>query len=395
MIIKRIDLFMPIKSQYQVLHHFTEELSEALTRTGVTCRVLEAERDHPKEFLEQLFSDPPQCTLSFNGLLPDNEGRFFCDLVRIPHVACIVDAPNHFLPLARSKYSVVTCVDRFSCDFFHGVNFHHVLFMPHGVDRHLISKSPLRVQRPYDVILLASFIDIEEIRKYWQTRYQPSLYQALEEAAEIALSEKTMSCAMALAQSLDRAVKTGFYFDTSQLNFISLLDQLDDYVKGKDRLALVNAIKDAKVHIFGHGSEKWKNYLDDASNVIAHEAVVFEQALELMKQSKVVLNSSPTLKNGIHERALAGIACGALTITNDNIYMGSHFKSDEDIVFYTHSTRDKVNAQVNDYLQNEEKRYGVVERGRNVVMEGHTWDHRAQALVNELGPILEHIQKSS
>ena len=393
--IKRIDLFMPPKSQYQVLHHFTEELAEALTRNGVYCRVMEAERDQPKKFLDQLFSDPPQCTLSFNGLLPDNEGRFFCDLVRIPHVACLVDAPNHYLPLIRSKYTVVTCVDQFFCDFFQGMNFNHVLFMPHGVDRNLVAKSPIKAQRQYDVLMLASFVDFEAVRESWKQKYNSAILKALDEAAEIALNDKTISCAVALAQSLDNLMKSGSYFDSTQLDFVSLLDQLDDYIRGKDRLEVVKAIKDAKVHIFGIESHKWKKYLGHSPNVVTEEAVPYDQAVRLMQQSKIVLNSSPTLKNGAHERILAGIACGALVITNQNIYMENNFKPGDGMLFYTPKTMAGINEQVNEYLHHEEKRQAVVEHGRTVIMNGHTWDHRAAVLISELESQLNSLNASA
>src|SRR5262249_10865415 len=95
--IKHIDLFMPPNiSQYGVLHHFTIKMNEALQRSGVRSRILEAQKDNPKPFLSELFNEIPDCTLSFNGLLPDKEGRFFCDLVKIPHVACTIDSPNAF-----------------------------------------------------------------------------------------------------------------------------------------------------------------------------------------------------------------------------------------------------------------------------------------------------------
>ncbi len=54
---------------------------------------------NPRPFLDTLFADRPECTLSFNGLLPDAEGRFFCEMIQIPHVACLVDAPTQFFSL--------------------------------------------------------------------------------------------------------------------------------------------------------------------------------------------------------------------------------------------------------------------------------------------------------
>ncbi len=379
---------MPPRSQYQVLHHFTKELAEALNRSGVNARILEAQKEQPKLFLDELFKDPPDCTLSFNGLLPDNEGRFFCDLIRIPHVACLVDSPNHFLQLTKSRYSIVTCVDRFSCDFFLGMNFHKVLFMPHGVDKNLISASPLDAKRPIDVLMLGSYIDYEAIREKWKKQFNSDLYRAVEEAAEMALADKKISCAEALAQSLDSYMKVGQYVDLQQIDFLTLLDQLEDYITGKDRIGLIKAIKDAKVHVVGAGGDKWKKSIGNASNVIFQDPVSYDQAIDLMKQSKIVLNSCPKIKNGAHERIFGGLACGALVITNENIFVEENFKPGDSILCYHPNQWDGVNQQINAYLGDEDKRKAIVEKGRAVIEKGHTWDHRAVQLISELEPIL-------
>ena len=54
-----------------------------------------------------------------------------------------------------------------------------------------------------------------------------------------------------------------------------------------------------------------------------------------------------------------------------------------------------MNELVNDYLQNEEKRLSVVEKGRKIVKEGHTWDHRVESLIEQLPPILENIRENN
>lgn len=388
--IKRIDLFMPPRSAYQVLHHFTKDLAKALNSKGIDCRVLESERKNPKAFLDKIFADPPECTLSFNGLLPDPEGRFLCDLIRIPHVACLVDAPHLFLELTRSPYSIVTCVDRFGCEFLQGTGFKNVLFMPHGVDKTLFEKPLLPdSQRNYDVLLPASFIDFEAIRETWRKELSTGAFRALEEAAEMILSDPKISCEQALVQAIDRQTRVTKDFDPRKINFIIVLVELLDYITGKDRVAMVKAITDAKVHIFGTGSEGWKKSLGGDSNVVLHEPIDYEKVLDLMQHSKIVLNSCPKIKNGAHERIFAGLASGALVLTNDTLYMREHFKNDKNIVFYDHKD---INEQINRYLSHPEQRHSVIEKGRAVVKDGHTWDHRAERLVEELAPILTKIR---
>ena len=126
--LKRIDIFMPPFSQYGVLGHMTKDIHEAFKRQGVNSRLLVAEHDNPKPFLDAIFDDSPDCTLSFNGLLPTPTGLFFCDMIKIPHVACLVDSPNQFMELIKSPRTVITCPDKNAVEFFKGFNAQNVLF---------------------------------------------------------------------------------------------------------------------------------------------------------------------------------------------------------------------------------------------------------------------------
>lgn len=395
--IKHIDLFMPPNvSQYGVLHHFTQKMHEALLRLGVSSRILHAERNNPKPFLTELFKDVPDCTLSFNGLLPDEEGRFFCDLIRIPHVACLVDSPNGFFSLVKSPYTIVTCVDRNAVDFFKGIHCQHVLFMPHGVEKNInaVAKDE---DRPYDVIMLSSCIDYEYTRKQWKSNFPEALCKVMDEAAEIALSDQKTSYVQAFVQSLDHHISSGAAIDPQKIEFIEVLDEIETYIRGKDRVELVKGIKDAKIDIFGSDAPttNWKKQLSGQSNVVIHESVPYDQALELMHKSKIVLNSCAWIKNGTHERTLAGLACGAAVITAENIYMSENFIDGTNINFYRYSQWDKVNDQVNQLLSDESKRKKIAQAGRELVIHHHSWDIRAAALLKDLVPILNKMKDTT
>lgn len=391
----RIDVFMPPLSQYGVLHHFTKKMYEALLFCGIDSRLLEAKKDDPGAFLEVLFKDPPDCTLSFNGLLPDEQGRFFCDMIRIPHVACLVDSPNNYLPLTRSPYSIVTCADRSSVEFFRGVGFSNALFMPHAIESTLTFDP--QSKREYDVVMLASCIDFEGIRASWKEKYSSALCQAMDEAAEITLSDQTTPYYKSFVQALDHQVSRQAGLDPESIDFVSVLDEIEMYIRGKDRFELLNAIKDARIDLFGSADSQtaWMDYFRNKRNIVFHDPVPFAQALAIMKHSKIVLNSCPWIKNGGHERIFAGLACGALVITSENIYMQEWFKDGESIAFYHHKKWDKVNRRVNEYLESHSKREQVVEKGRDIVMRHHTWNQRAQQLCKDLPSLLETIRQTT
>lgn len=389
---KSIDMFMPPLSNYGVLHYFTERLHEALVRAGIDSRLLEAKKNDPGPFLKALFEKKPDCTLSFNGLLPDTQGRFFCDMVSIPHVACLVDSPNSYLSLTRSASTVITCVDRGSVDFFKGTGFTNVLFMPHAVDRSLAPDAS--GVREYDVVMLASCIDYEGIRSAWKSKYPAALRKAMDETVENSLKNISKPYYQVFVEALDKQVQQQSGIDPQTIDFIEILDEIEMYIRGKDRVELIRAIKDAKVDVFGSGDDSggWDKYVGDMPNVVLHDPVPFEQALAIMKHSKIVLNSCPWISYGGHERIFSGLACGALVITNENAYLKEQFKDGESIVFYQHGNWEKANHRVNEYLEDAAKRDLIAKNGRNVVMSHHTWDHRAAQLVKELPGLLKSLE---
>lgn len=394
--LKRIDLFLPPNmSQYGVLHHFTHKLHEAFQRLGVSSRILVAQHDNPKPFLTELFKDVPDCTLSFNGLLPDEDGRFFADLIRIPHVAYVVDSPNTFVSLANSPFTVIASVDQNAVEFFRGVNASNVLFMPHGVEKTL-SFDPKDDERIYEVVMLASCIDYEAIYADWKN-YPPALLEVLEEAAHTALNDPKKSVVQSFVSAMDKKMTEGAPLDPNTIDFIEILDQLEMYIRGKERVELIRNIKDAKVDIFGAAAAttSWKKQLGNQTNVIFHEGISYEQALQVMQKSKIVLNSCAWIKNGTHERALAGMGAGALVLTASNPFMEESFTDGKNIAFYTYKDLNQVNNTINRYLKDETLRRQVAHAGREVAMHHHTWDIRASTLVKELDPILRQIRAAN
>lgn len=395
--LKKIDLFLPPNlSQYGVLHHFTHKLHEAFQRLGVTSRILVAQHDNPKPFLTELFKDVPDCTLSFNGLLPDEDGRFFADLIRIPHIAYVVDSPNTFVSLANSPFTVIASVDQNAVDFFKGVNAHNVLFVPHGVEKTL-SFDPKDEERTIDVAMLASCIDYEAIQGEWRENYPKALQEVLEEAAYTALTDDKKSVVQAFVGAMDRKMSQGAPLDPNKIDFIEILDQLEMVIRGKERVELIRNIKDAKVELFGApaATTTWKRQLQNQSNVVFHEPISYEQALQVMQKSKIVLNSCAWIKKGTHERTLAGLAAGALVLSSRNPYMEDNFAEGKQIAYFTYNDLGKVNETINQYLKDEPLRKKVAHAGREQAMHHHTWDIRASMLVKELDPILRQIRAAN
>lgn len=388
--IKKIDLFASPFNQYGVIDAFLEGLAEALNRHGVRARILTANYHDPASFIDQILADAPDCTLSFNGLLPDSQGRFLADLIKIPHVAFLTDAPNHFFPIIRSQYTILSCVDQNFCYFFHQFRLPNVMFLPHAVNRSLVSSDQ---PREYEVLMLASFIDCDEIRNEWKKKYGPALTQVLEEAAEKTLTERDTPYLRAFVETLDHHQRLGADINPKQIDYESILNDLEGYIVGKSRLDVLRAIRDVPVHLFGRNENGgWQKYLKNHSNIHIHPEVPYKEALELMKKAKIVINITPQIKLGTHERILSGLMSGAAVLTLTTPFMVEHFEEGKDIAFFGPQNWDEMNRKIQFYLNDEYQRQELAKKGREKVLQFHTWDQRVQTLLSELPAMLDQVK---
>ena len=176
-----------------------------------------------------------------------------------------------------------------------------------------------------------------------------------------------------------------------------LLYLMDNHIKGYDRLELVRSIKDAQVHVFGGATVRpkevkgWDHYFAGSPNVVVHPAVPMQEGLEIMKKSKICLNSMPFFKNGTHVRLFMGPACGSLVISTDTLYTRANFVDGEEMLLYKPGHYELLNDKVNYLLAHEEERRRMAEKAREKVMKKHTWDHRVQEMIQVMPEILNNL----
>jgi glycosyltransferase involved in cell wall biosynthesis len=312
-------------------------------------------------------------------------------MIQIPHIACLVHNAANFMPLTQSPLNLVTCVDVFDCDFFKGMNFNNVFFMPQGVESDLEVGSSNRI---YEVAIFTTLIDYIEIRNSWLERFSPIVAQAFVDAAEMALTIEDASLVQCLVNVIDNLTSGPLLFDPNSIDYASALIEIESYVNGKNQTGVVSSIKEARVDIFGAvpKTTSWNKFIGNNKNIKVHKPIDFKQTIEVMKQSKIVVNTCASIKNGGHENVFTSLAAGALSLTPSNIFMRQYFKNGKNIAFYNASKLDEINDQIQMYLKDEVKRQEVAVAGREVVMNDHTWDKRAENLLKEINPILQKMR---
>lgn len=377
-------------NQYESKLYFCKRLAEALQRLGVETLLLELDRgkwltDTYREI--RLFD--PDFTMSFNSYFSIN-GVYPWDVMQLPHLSVLLDPAFYSANFVKSNYSILSSVDLEDCSWFQNNRFKRIFFWPHAVER--VDKPPLE-ERPFDVVFLGTFTDFEGIKILCQKELPPGHARVVFDAAERVLSDNKTSLTKALADAWRDSKQ-----DPEGADFPRIFYFLDQYTRGKDRFELVQGIKNAHVHIFGEPSwnnpfesVSWTTYLGSRKNITIHPPVSYAESLEVMKKSKICLNSNPFFKYGSHERIFNALAFGCLPITMDNLFVRKAFEIGKELDIYLPGKWEEVNEKVQNYLSNEWLRSEIAEAGRVKVYKHHTWDNRAQELLDAMPPILNTI----
>lgn len=370
---------------YSSKFYFTDKLAEALRRQHMDVKVLQwPSGPVPSYILDAIKKEKPLLTASFNQPAPLHDKSYFFENLQIPHLTLLLDPALYEINLATSPFALVSCVDQFDCQFFQSAHLERVFFLPHGVEKEL-SFDP-KTERPFDVVFSGTCYDPDNLRAWWIEHHPAHICKVIEDAIEIGLGDNQTPFYQAVMQSLLYNCVSPKEVDTLRINYY-----VDFYMRGIERVNLIRSIREASVHIFGAPSwreeqpiKTWEDYFKDQKNVTIHPPVEYAQSLEILKRTKISLNSMPMFKNGSHERIFASLSCGALPLTSDNLFVRENFNENEDLLLFQFNNLDVVNDKINYYLTHEEERQLIVNRGRKKVMREHTWDHRAKKIIEML-----------
>lgn len=377
---------------YESKRYFTEHLAEALSRRHIHTRIVDAQEGPlSSDIIGSIMRFRPDLTCSFNTLLPVGEGRFLWDVLEVPHWSILLDPAIYSTNLTHSPFSILSCVDKDDVVMLKEGGFDRSFFWPHAVEKKMIKTG--KKDKNFDAVFLGSCYDYESLRVSWRQQNSEGINKALDDAIDLFLGDNHTSLAQALVKAWTTAK-----LPTQNVDFPSLFYYLDNYTRGRDRVELIRSIKDVPVHVYGSLSEDnavgmlgWSPYLAGCKNVTVHPAVPFAEGLEILRHSKIALNSMPFFKNGSHERVLTAFACGALPLTTDTVYFKEFFKEGEEILYYRSNHYEDVNTMVNEAVSNDARREEMVRKGVEIVDDEFTWDKRVNELLKEMSVILPRL----
>lgn len=151
---------------------------------------------------------------------------------------------------------------------------------------------------------------------------------------------------------------------------------VDLYIMTYIRVAVIKALIQGGINVtvYGGGWDAF-GYFNDP-HFIYKGATSQLECLEVMKNSKIVLNVMPWFKKGIHDRVINAMLAGAIALSDSSIYMDEILEQGKDYVAYDIKQLEQLPEIVRNILagDNEEMRRNAFEKA----IAKHRWIQRVE-----------------
>lgn len=374
-------------SQYGVLRNMMDKLGEAFITLGYPVIIFEYRRN-PKELVEIVNSRSVFFIFEFNGLgmVRTIDQTPLYDHIHAPYISYLVDSPIHHYKtltadLKNKHHFIAGFVDqahmRFVNNYFKSE--YQTSFLPQFSHYRPIKEVKPIKRREHEIVFTGTGIDPETIRNKWTT-YGKKVYELMENIVEEAMyqHEKDLTEIAAEVLYLKGIEKVNL---TTQ-HFSSILAELDKYIRQQRRKEIIIKLSELPLCIYGNG---W-DYLGAVNKKVKIvSGGNWDETFQIMHNAKIVLNIMPNWTNGPHERMLNTMICGAVSLSDQNVYLKQHFRHKENLLFYNFNDEHLI-KNIQEYLKDKEMLQYVADNGRSKVLKEYTAINFAKKLIAEVRP---------
>ncbi len=380
------------RSLYNVLRIAADDMIQAFQDKGYEVTVTDGLIMEDLERFSEEFKKKHVLIFSFQAIwfdyyLEDGVTSIYTLLKDTPVFGHIMDHPIYHCTRLEAKHGdnmYVGCIDKSHVDYIdkYYPDVRNVVFLPHG------GFTPKRVvpygQRSIDVFFPGSYRNMSEVQ-----REIDEMQEVYKNMAKLLISKMTADPMLTLQDAL------ASYFDQIKFEYSSkefelvmnYMHVVDQFIHEASRNNCIQVLIKNGVHITVCGSG-WENVDPELApfiNVIGSNGLDFTEVLEVMADSKFVLNHVPTLQNGMHERIFTSMICGAVCLTHDFPIMHEEFSDGENVILYTDSDIPLLADRIKELLNSPEQAEQIARRGQEIALSRHTWAKNAEAILKIVG----------
>lgn len=365
-----------------VLNVFAEQLGNALERKGIIVEYFDGEKDS-LDVLAGYIGRHFRAVIGIQTYLFQvklaDEVTYLHEKIKGPKLHLILDHPIWLKQQLLHNYP----------DFYvlsHDRNYVRFIENDYGKTAvHFpipgIEKQHLHCEKKYDFTFVGSMGNYKEQLQAIRELKKPDRYLA-NRMILIMRREKNLSAEQAFEKALLQYEASFAGEDKTEIFY--RMRKVIYLVMDYHRYQILKTILDSgiKLDVFG---DFWKDSLvGDHPNLICHPSVSVEESLAIFAQSKLSLNVMSWHKDGYTER-IANIMLGkAVLVTDETTYLTEHYQNQKELLMFSLDRLEELPKQIKQILGDESLQKQIAEAGYQKTKEQHTWEKRAEELIDFL-----------
>lgn len=380
-------------SQYEGTRTFIDHAAAALQRRGYRAEIVDlAGLETPiLPILEAAGAGPTAMVFSINmlGEARDGLGRTVGQMFGAPHVVWHVDyvlsqeqrllgtpADTALLMVDPTQVEAVSAI-------FGPERFANTGFCPHAAvgEAAPVDPDPQAWAAGRDIPILWCGT-LQKLKAPPWADADPRTRKVFDDAYDLALSVEWIAPHEALDQVLaSRGVDLA---DPAHIGARCAARHLDIQVRCTRRFDFVKALAKTglPIHICGLG---WDADLYRFKRAAYEGAVPMSRMAELMRASRIVLNTNGNFGAGSHERPLSTLLAGAAAFSDFSRFYGQAFAEDREIALFRWMDLKGGLARLADLAGDPAKAHALAQAGQARVLAEHTWDSRIETVLGAAG----------
>ena len=300
-----------------------------------------------------------------------------------PHVSVLLDVPYNCCvngPAIPVKNHIVTLLDRDAGEYLHHTlpqKKMHQLFLPlGGTESQLSLEELLEKERPYDVVVSASFWFNTELHPIWESPDFPfpAMIPLLNDIVDF-MQAHPVNTTTAIHNVLhDRGLYDEEYLVQMAKFYWPILSYMKMWRRQKSVEFLVQ--NDIPVDVFGRNWE----HVAFADKLRIHGTVSYAETLHIFTQAKLIYQDNAEFNNGAHDRIFTAMLHGAAVMSEYSQYLDEEFVAGEDLLLYDWQHGAEQVREIPALLADQDRRRAMTARAYQKATARHRWQNRAQTI---------------
>ena len=375
---------------YSVVNLFVENSVYFLRKKGHNVTIIDANNSDAINILLNIFNTQiVDLVINFgkatNPIL--NDGRPLYDAANTTLLAVYVDHPTyHISSLTENIKNFLCCFnDKQHVDYINEIlpNHHKIsFFLPHGgLTKNIEEKNKIKSfieykkQKSIDIVFAGTFLN--DIEKPWHDNLAcPS--KLLDEVFELFMYDDYLSIQEAFKIVFDR--NKILFSSIGKIQLSNLYRVVQNYIRSYSRILLIKKLSESglNITICGNG---WENFAKEHKNINYIGALDIKENLELIKKAKVLINVTPTLRNGSHERVFTGMLNNTVLFSDRSRYYDEFFEDEKNILYYSFNSLNDDIKKLKEILKDDKKLFDISQSAYKIVVKNHTWENRVDTML--------------